>query len=586
MSRRNLGGTTRLGAILFILSASSVQSAGPPTFCWPMTERTRQELDARAKQQPRSRAKDEQRNLVGTIPAFLLTRLYLPAEEELRRAEGVHAVVRKRDVVVPTPERTKRLLQRLVEQIPTAQKLADARYTLTLLEKTPSPVTTPGGGVILLRKDWHDRLLAEGTRGEAALSFLLARELAHQTLGHCRLGWQKVLLEEEALKGIELGLPAGSWRDLLETKVRHIGEVVQFLYSANQEYRADLYAFHLCRNARIPLDEALDGMRWLVTRTSPEAVEGLSRLKRLLQERDGQCEPDDLFGLFAYDRTKGEFVRCRAGAVAATSRPIVFVHGLYGTKESFLSFLRYFGEQKALTDRPLVVFRYPGNGSLACSGQYLWAQVQEVFPAPEKVTFICHSAGGLVFRLYAEKLGGKFDRAVLLATPHQGSQLTQLKYLVDLQEFLGSLRLGLPEGVEQLLAEGRGEIGLDLQPDSLLLRYLGSDRKLAAQYHLLYGECLGPVAAGALQLGFRTAREQLGPRILPGLPEGLLRRQTEKFLASLVVPTEITRGDGFVSVQSARLPGVAKATKLRLGHLAFRSHPQAMRLVLESLLAH
>src|SRR5262249_5242566 len=162
------------------------------------------------------------------------------------------------------------------------------------------------------------------------------------------------------------------------------------------------------------------------------------------------------FGLFRYDPTRGELLRCRRGEIAAAARPIVFVHGMYGGKDSFALFLRFFAEQKDCAHRPLLIFRHPGNSSLARSGLLLSRQVKEVIGSPARATFVWHSAGGLVFRFYAEKLRGEFERAVILATPHQGSDLTRLKFLIDLLEFAGAMRFGLREGIARTVAEGRG----------------------------------------------------------------------------------------------------------------------------------
>src|SRR5262249_20274217 len=142
----------------------------------------------------------------------------------------------------------------------------------------------------------------------------------------------------------------------------------------------------------------------------------------------------------------------------------------------------------------------PANGSLARSGLFLAREVKRLVPAPEKVTFICHSAGGLVFRWYAERQGGGFDRAELLAGPNAGRRAAELRLLVDLAAFAGRLREGCFAAVSRSVAEGQGEVGLDLRPDSLFLRYLGSDRRRAARYHVYTGTSLDWQQALLLQL--------------------------------------------------------------------------------------
>src|SRR5262249_46786500 len=117
-----------------------------------------------------------------------------------------------------------------------------------------------------------DTLLADARRGEAALAFVLARELGHAGLHHCRRGWQRVVLEEEAHKGIAASLEPGKWRDTLDTTVSRSGALVQFLYTRDQEYEADLFALHLCRNAGYAVDEGLDGLRLVTALCHPQAL--------------------------------------------------------------------------------------------------------------------------------------------------------------------------------------------------------------------------------------------------------------------------------------------------------------------------
>lgn len=552
---------------------------------WPLDAAARDKLDATARaEKPRS-AVEEKVNLTGTVPAFLLTRLALPVEDEVARSKAAHEACCKRDAVVPTPEATARLLDRLVKLLPAYQRPAALKFSLTLFDTAEASVCTPGGGYVHLPQALAKAAAADRDRGEAALAFLLARQLGHVALGHCRRGWQLHEIEEAVRKGIDTKLDPSVWRDLLETKVRTTGDVIQFLYSANQETRVDLYAFHLCRNAGLDPDHALDGMRLLVLKDTADPRAAAWRLKRLLLERDGDVENEDNYGLSVYDRKTDELARCRPGSVTADQRPIVLVHGWYGTQETWGAMLRHLGEQKELSDRPLLVFRHPANGSLARSGRFLANQMKLVVAKPEQATFVCHSAGGLAFRWYAEKLSGGFDRAVFLGTPHGGSDLTGLRFVLDLIEFAGGARkLGLGDGVEKLLSEGRGEIGLDLHPDSLFLRGLARNRKLALRYTLVYGEMLGPIKAKALEVGFAAVRAKAEPLLLPAVPEGIGRRQAEKLLAALVLPAEILYGDGVVSTTSARLSGVNKSTKVRLGHLALRSDPEAMKLTLDAIL--
>jgi hypothetical protein len=256
-----------------------------------------------------------------------------------------------------------------------------------------------------------------------------------------------------------------------------------------------------------------------------------------------------------------------------------------GSPAVFDTMLADLGARRELRGRKLLAFRYPNNGSLARGGRFLAREVRRVSTAPAAITFVSFSAGGLVFRYYAERLKGPFEHAVLLGTPHAGSDLTRLKFLVDAAEFaVGARSLGLTRTLAEAIPNGKGEIGLDLHPDSLFLRRLGHDRRLAARYHVVVGEYLSPAQALAMSLTFTFSRRWLVRRGLPGLPEGVIKSHATRWLDSLRLPEEVLHGDLVVSTTSASLPGAGRVTRLKLHHLALRTDPEALRVVLTSLL--
>jgi hypothetical protein len=310
-------------------------------------------------------------------------------------------------------------------------------------------------------------------------------------------------------------------------------------------------------------------------------VPPLQRLRRLLLERDGLVEGPE-HGLFEHDPRTGALRKCPDHSVSAADRPVVFVHGMLGGTESLRAYLRAFDESPALRGRKPLVFRYPGNGSLARSGLFLAHEVARVVSAPERAHFICHSAGGLVFRYYAEVARGGFDRATLLATPNAGSDLTNLKWLVDLAKFAGGLGGGLTAALDRAVHEGRGEIALDLHPDSLFLRHLGRAPGLAARYHVYSGQYLSAAQGLALLAGFRAARRLVEERWVSRL-EPKAQRRARRWLEGLRVPQEVLLGDLAVTARSALLPGAGKVTRTRLHHQALKTDAGLIREVLEEV---
>src|SRR5262249_53296463 len=178
-------------------------------------------------------------------------------------------------------------------------------------------------------------LQRQGEGGRAVLAFLLARELGHVALGHCRRGYQLLEIERGLRRGLVSKAAAGRLRPLLGTTVAVAGRLVTLLYTREQHDRADLFALHLCRNAGFDLDGALDDLRRLAAAQHPGVAAGaaaraagpllayylsvrpdpLRRLKRLLQERDGVVEGSGV-GLLRYDPRTRRLEACAAGARA------------------------------------------------------------------------------------------------------------------------------------------------------------------------------------------------------------------------------------------------------------------------------
>jgi pimeloyl-ACP methyl ester carboxylesterase len=578
--------------VALFLPVPRASAAAPPALLRPLSAQARKRLDEVAQKQPPETIVQEHLTRSGNIPAWLLAQAGLAEAEELSRARAVHQRLHKDQKLQPPPARASQTLARLVQNLPPHFRPPSFRYALHLLKRGGHVAYTLGGGFVYVSRPLHDVLVADPRRGESALAFVMARELGHIALLHTRRGWQRVILEEQLSNGISSHVEAGRWRIALDTTLRASGSLVHFLYSRNQEYEADLFALQLCENAGFSPDECLDGLRLVAALQHPDALrrgdyrpelagtDPLLRLRRLLMEIAGQVDGD--FGLLLYDRATGKLSRAADNSVKETDRPLVFVHGMNGGVGSFRAFLAAFGQAKELHGRKLLVFRHPGNSSLARSGRFLHREVRRVIAAPRSATFVCHSAGGLVFRYYAEKLKGEFHKAILIATPHAGSDLMGLKFLVDLVDLaFGAVTLGPVRALVEAIPEGKGEITLDLHPDSLFLRQLGRDPRLAARYHLVVGDYLSLTGALALHLGFAASRRYVLANAVPLLPAGVLKASAARWMAGLRVPQEVLRGDLVVTTTSANLPGAGRVTRLPLHHLSVRSDPRVIALVLD-----
>ena len=137
----------------------------------------------------------------------------------------------------------------------------------------------------------------------------------------------------------------------------------------------------------------------------------------------------------------------RASSPEVTSRrPVVFLHGYNGSSETWADFVRVFGDAGYARD-DMLVFDYGADfgadtdthiESLAASVASRvrsWlrcrAGLSETdashdadLPAPD---WICHSMGGLVFRLVLRDTPGLVHRCVTLGTPHFGQAVGEWK---------------------------------------------------------------------------------------------------------------------------------------------------------------
>ena len=146
---------------------------------------------------------------------------------------------------------------------------------------------------------------------------------------------------------------------------------------------------------------------------------------------------------------------------------------------------------------------------------------------------------------------------MLLGAPNAGAHLAELKFLVDLARFAYDLTGGLSHAIARSLPEGRGEMTLDLLPDSLFLRWLGRSPRLAARYHIIYGEYLDGLRTFALRGAFSAARRLMEKNLFGPMGPGTWRALGLRLTANLHLPEEVVDGDLLVSRRAPSCPGPA-----------------------------
>ncbi|HEY7156153.1 MAG TPA: M48 family metalloprotease [Gemmataceae bacterium] len=593
---------SRLLLVLCGLTFTAVPAAAaaPPTLK-DLTPAVRARIDRLAAQHSVDTLRQEKIKVAADLSLWALSHLALAPEEEFEHAQAVHKEILKRERVAIAPPAAQRVFRKLLDNLPSHLKPDAFEFSLIVLDRDDTTAFTIGGGFVYVGRPLLDALLADKERGEAALAFVLAHQLGHIGLQHCRRGWQSYELEQGIQKGIAAHISRPHLREALHTGVETAGGHIAFLYTRRQMYEADQFAWQLCRNSGIESDAALDSLRWLAIvqhprlRTeetyrpddAPEDAEppALLRLRRLFMERDGLVDDEKgTYGLFLWDARSDTFQRCGDRSIAADDRPIVFVHGFRGSMRSFRDYLHAFAENKDLHHRKFLVFRYPNSTSLGRCGQFLCNEMRRVVAAPEKAVFVCHSAGGLVFRWYAEVRKQPFERAVLLSTPNEGTSITALKYLADLSAFADELKMNGPGAIARMIPEGDGQIIHDVHADSLFLRHLGHNADLAKRYHVFSGECLTLGQAIALDAGITVAKRVMLNRVLPRIDAPVLRRQAMNRIEQWRLPPEISRGDLVVSMRSALLKDAGHATRTALNHEQFKTDELVIRDVMDSIL--
>src|SRR5205085_9529231 len=109
--------------------------------------------------------------------------------------------------------------------------------------------------------------------------------------------------------------------------------------------------------------------------------------------------------------------------------------------------------------------------------------------------------------------------------------------------------------VRKNIPEGQGELGNDMEPDSLFLRYLGQDGDLARRYHIIYGQVLRGPGGFVLKTALIQLVQQLRPELLKlaekHLGKGKISANVQPAFKEFTSPERMLDGDLAASVASA-----------------------------------
>jgi pimeloyl-ACP methyl ester carboxylesterase len=261
---------------------------------------------------------------------------------------------------------------------------------------------------------------------------------------------------------------------------------------------------------------------------------------------------------------------------APADRPIVvLIHGFNSSPSRNEGLLIPIRE----ANYPSGTFAYPNDYTLSYSTELLSRELKQFAKAHPKrrVTFVCHSTGGLVARACVENPAldpGNVDRLIMIAPPTHGSQLARFACGTDVWEHWLTRKHGWPwTRVRDSVVDGLGEAADDLCPDSPFLVELNArPRNPRVRYSILLGDNACMTDAEVTWI-----RDNLCDRLrsMPGIDGHAERLDT--VLADVDELIE-GKGDGVVAIKRGRLDGVEDTVVMPFSHMAVGAEPDSKEL--------
>jgi len=590
------------------------------------TAEERRLIDEGAMWGPRERRNVAPVEAYASAHKWLVARTPLPVAEEIRRAGENDQALRSKYKTSEPPTAATKVFQKLVGTLPARMRPENIEFTLTVIERSERDALTLGAGRVYVGDSFLTSLLDDDRSEPDQLAFVLAHELGHISLGHVRRVYQRLWMYEQVRKDLEAMKKKRKEtnRPRQESKARAdeplqeldqdngitnstlaalagVGMMLEYVYTREEQFQADLFAIHLCRNAGFDLENCLDLLRRKALQEDASLLEkhparegtppvepevqphdtgealtlanhptAMQRLRRLRLELDGLIYGEK-YGLFEYDREKKTLERAADHCVPDMGRVVVCIHGMESSLGVYLPLMKRLAADPSGAEFRILGFQYPNDESLSRSGKFLWRETQRVCAFAKHIDFVCHSAGGLVFRHYAEIERGEFQHVYFQGTPHRGSDLAALRSLLEAAQFMGDLKLGYDGALKQAILDGHGQISIDLEPDSLFLTYLNSPRDNPGRdrYVIYRGQALTRTVL--LKAAVDAARASLDRTIKND--DSTVTKFARAALEKVLVPAEITSGDLAVTLESATLDGVETVHTHPLRHTELPRDP-------------
>ena len=253
------------------------------------------------------------------------------------------------------------------------------------------------------------------------------------------------------------------------------------------------------------------------------------------------------------------------GEQTLTDRSVVLIHGLDDPGKVWQNL------RPALVQEEYDVwqFEYPNDQPLAESAELLFEELQTLKTERiNRISIVAHSMGGLISRelLTSTTLGYRnavgqqklpeVELLIMVGTPNHGSQMVRLRFFSEVRDHVSRLFEG-QTGWLNFILDGAGEAKIDLLPGSSFLNELNGR----------------PHPEGIEQLVIAGITSPWDQQKLNGLLDSYSEKasglETKELDAIKSLTASMTNGlgDGLVSVESTRLPGIAHTT-VRGTHLS------------------